>query len=190
MSPKPTSRLGWKNVTELSMFINILSFVLLDPATPSKNHFSMMKARLMLVRYQIAKFSADKKSLVFNEADELSADAVSPYDQNLEALIVSRACEVMLPPSLRLRVEPEAWQEFENFVQPFCDIPATHACDTLKTGLQLSVLRPLNRPSAIHHLTSVIDNAYCGDMTPKDIIHVFKLLQRASTWHSGQSVRL
>ena len=84
----------------------------------------------MLVRYQIAKFSADKKSLIFNVADELSADAVSPYDQNLEALIVSRACEVMLPPSLRLRVEPEALQEFENFVQPFCEIPATHACDT------------------------------------------------------------
>ena len=107
MPPKPTSRFGWKTVTELSMFINILSFVLLDTATPSKNHFSMMKARLMLVRYQIAKFSADKKSLIFNVADELSADAVSPYDQNLEALIVSRACEVMLPPSLRLRVEPE-----------------------------------------------------------------------------------
>ena len=158
------------------MFINTLSFVLLDPATPSKNHFSMMKDRLMLVHYQIAKFSADKKSLIFNVADELSADAVSPYDQNLEALIVSRACEVMLPPSLRLRVEPETWQEFENFVQPFCEIHATHACDTLKTSLQLSVLRPLDWPSAIHHLTSVIDNAYGGDMTPKDMIHVFKLL--------------
>ena len=78
MPPKPTSRFGWKNVTELSMFVNTLSFVFLDPATPSKNHFSMIKARLMLVHYQIAKFSADKKSLIFNVADALSADAVSP----------------------------------------------------------------------------------------------------------------
>ena len=78
------------------MFINTLSFVLLDPATPSKHHFSMMMARLMLVHYQIAKFSAEKKSLIFNVADDLFDDAVSPYDQNLEALIVSRACEVSI----------------------------------------------------------------------------------------------
>ena len=80
---------------------------------------------------------------------------------NLEFLVVSRACEVMLPAAFQPTDAPTTWTAFEILVKPFCALPASHATDTLKEGLQLSQLRQHTWSSNSHR---IIDDAYQGDM--------------------------
>ena len=81
----------------------------------------------------------------------LGADA-NIFDNDLEPLIVSRACEVMLPATFQSPIAPVTWNAFEAIVAPVCELSASHASDTLKEGLQLAKLRQHTWASVAHQI--------------------------------------
>ena len=170
-------RFGWKNATERMVFINTLGFVLLDPSTPSQNYLKMVKTRQMLINYGVALKveDLDGNIHVAFHPNSNAADA-NIFDNDLEPLIVSRACEVMLPATFQPPIAPVTWDAFEAIVAPFCELSASHASDTLKEGLQLAKLRQHTWASVAHQIGAVLDDAYQGDMSARDITSVFKKL--------------
>ena len=86
-------RFGWKNATERMVFINTLGFVLLDPANPSQNYQKMVKTRRMLLNYGVAEPGADG-GMVFPANSSAADTAYNPFDNDLEPLVVGRACAV------------------------------------------------------------------------------------------------
>ena len=96
MQAPSLGRFGWKSATERMVFINALGFVLLDPATPSQNYQKMVKTRQMLLINSVVVEDDNAPGGIAFPPNSSAADA-NPFDNNVEPLVASRACAVMLP---------------------------------------------------------------------------------------------